>query len=446
MSTLPMNQASLPSGGYGSRQKQYDRQRLMTAGLRQRLLEGEPQMVAPGWTSALTGTQMSPMISAPDTATNIARALGIGLTQYNDNQITDAENTDATNKQADYKKAMSNFPKLMMGTNPDGTPRKLTEDEYIAKAGEWAGNLDGDNDLLAPIRASALSQTLAAPEKMFAREDRQKEAQEAYKLKELENARLAAERNGDRVEAARLQHEFLKETATQQQSLQMSIANQASADRRYGIDNRASGVNNPMNYSPELLTAINEGRVPMSGLNSRTAPLYDQLAKNNPTGDFTKIKMDQVLGMNPTYQTKAQAISYLPEVMDNVRIAGAALNYPENAPAAAVNQWMDKYGRNPDYTHYLTQRNDAMMTITNAMRGIGMSDKSIQMEQETLPTNASPKQFDAWYNAQIKALKPRTDATDKSLHKENKPVLTKTVDQSKPKAMDLDSYLKSQGH
>ncbi len=49
------------------------------------------------------------------------------------------------------------------------------------------------------------------------------------------------------------------------------------------------------------------------------------------------------------------------------------------------------------------------MSIASVMRGVGMSDKATELEQEVSHPTMSPRAIDAYINAQMVSLKPRLE-------------------------------------
>jgi hypothetical protein len=97
----------------------------------------------------------------------------------------------------------------------------------------------------------------------------------------------------------------------------------------------------------------------------------------------------------------------LPDVLENVRDAGKKLQLSNLAPVGAVQLWARKNMNDPAVAAYMSQRNDAMMTLAQVMRGTGATDKATAMEADAAPKHMSPQAWDAWYEGQIHALAPR---------------------------------------
>ena len=56
---------------------------------------------------------------------------------------------------------------------------------------------------------------------------------------------------------------------------------------------------------------------------------------------------------------------------------------------------------------------DTLLTLTGAMRAVGMSDLAQKAEDEAAPKMMSPRAFDAYIQGQYKALEPRLNLSRK---------------------------------
>ena len=61
----------------------------------------------------------------------------------------------------------------------------------------------------------------------------------------------------------------------------------------------------------------------------------------------------------------------------------------------------------------MAQRMDTLLTLTGAMRAVGMSDLAQKAEDEAAPKMMSPRAFDAYIQGQYKALEPRLNLSRK---------------------------------
>jgi len=91
----------------------------------------------------------------------------------------------------------------------------------------------------------------------------------------------------------------------------------------------------------------------------------------------------------------------------------------------------------------MTQRNDALLTITSIMRGNGATDQAHRAEIEAAPSTMSPRAFDAWAAAQMKALEPRIKQANKFTRS------TPAAPANAPTGIDvnaIDAELAKRGH
>ncbi len=153
--------------------------------------------------------------------------------------------------------------------------------------------------------------------------------------------------------------------------------------------------------------AVTEGRLDIGKINSRTASLFADAELANPGTDLAKKSADIQLSRNATFRQKAMTAEVLPEIMQNMVDAGKKVNFSNFEPLGQMQAWTLGKVNDPDLTEYMTQRNDALMTIAGVMRGVGMTDKAHQAEIEVAKPTMSPQALDAWFSGQMKSLAPR---------------------------------------
>jgi len=158
-----------------------------------------------------------------------------------------------------------------------------------------------------------------------------------------------------------------------------------------------------------LQQAVAEGRVDPTRINGRNAPIFAHMLEANPGLNMVNNHAFAVMMANPAYQTKANAATALPTVLENVRDAGKKLNFSKVQYIGKLQAFQKKQLNDPDFINYMNQRNDAVMTIANVMRATGATDKSIEMEIKAAPETMSPDAFDAWYTGQMASLQPRLE-------------------------------------
>lgn len=184
------------------------------------------------------------------------------------------------------------------------------------------------------------------------------------------------------------------------------------------IDANKSTGGGQWGLTPDEMAALNkaagEGRVDVTRLNSRTAKIQAGIFMANPGFDAMTNHGAAALIGNATAQQKAQMAAMLPDVLDNVRKAGQKVNFSDAKFVGNLQAFSKGQFNDPDFTAYMTQRNDAMQTLAQVMRGTGATDKATQMEADAAPKTLSPKAWDAWYGAQLKALTPRISIMERN--------------------------------
>lgn len=167
------------------------------------------------------------------------------------------------------------------------------------------------------------------------------------------------------------------------------------------------GLNLPDAETGALGRAINEGRLDPTRINSRNAHILASAEMNNPGMNFNRLHADAALQSNSTFQQRAMTLDALPQIISNVRDAGKKLDFSDVRTIGNMQGWVNGEFNDPNMTDYMTQRNDALMTIAGVMRGVGMSDKAHQAEIEAMHPTLSGPALDAWFHAQSTALAPR---------------------------------------
>lgn len=153
--------------------------------------------------------------------------------------------------------------------------------------------------------------------------------------------------------------------------------------------------------------AVTTGRLDPNRVNSRTASLFADAAIKNPKTDFSKIHADIALTNNAGFRQKTLVAETLPEVMQNMVDAGKKVGFSDLKSVGKMQSWLKGELNDPDMTEYMTQRNDALMSIAGVMRGNGMTDMAHKAEIEASSPTMSPKALDAWMRGQMKSLEPR---------------------------------------
>lgn len=168
-----------------------------------------------------------------------------------------------------------------------------------------------------------------------------------------------------------------------------------------------SGATGDSDIDAALSKAVAEGRLDPSRVNSRTAAVLGKIALANPTLNFNRMTADAALQKNSTFQQRAMTLESLPDVMNTMVQLGHKVGFDDNRTIGKMQAWYKGEFNDPDLQEYMTVRNDALMTIANVMRGVGMSDQAHRAEIEAANPTMSPKALDAWLRGQTASLEPR---------------------------------------
>ncbi len=196
-------------------------------------------------------------------------------------------------------------------------------------------------------------------------------------------------------------------TPYQQAQLGQSAAELAESRRYHDMGGGKSFPGLSEEDNTLLNEGISAGAIDPTRLNSRTAKIYVDVYRKNRGVNMVNAAGHAAMVRNAPYQRTINVAEALPTVLENVREAGKRLNYSDVAAIGKLQGWARGQVNDPDVVSYMTQRNDALLSIANVMRGVGMSDMATRMEQEVSAPSMSPRALDAWVDAQQKSLAPR---------------------------------------
>lgn len=169
-----------------------------------------------------------------------------------------------------------------------------------------------------------------------------------------------------------------------------------------------------------ITTAIQEGRLDPTRVNSRNAKIFAQTELGAPGTNYNRIHADASLQSNATFQQRAMSVDMLPGLLQNMTQLGKKLNggsgYNDLKSVGQMQQWMNGQTNDPDYTEYMTVRNDALLRLASVMRGVGMSDQAHTAEIEASAPTLAPYALDSWLKGQMSVVQPLLDRQNKITH------------------------------
>lgn len=92
------------------------------------------------------------------------------------------------------------------------------------------------------------------------------------------------------------------------------------------------------------------------------------------------------------------------ELLDDMEKTGEKLSYSDAKFAGVLEKFARGQVNDPVLTEYMTQRADSLFVLAAALKQNGVTDKSIQVEEEALHPTMSPRALKAWVNTQRRAL------------------------------------------
>ncbi len=268
----------------------------------------------------------------------------------------------------------------------------------------------------APVPATGVSGRVVAPAEQQARDAEAIKVMQGDRQK-WERALADAKASGDPKAIAKAQGDLDtldREIGRMQQS---AAAPAGPVSAKIAIKHGASALSPEQNaalFGPK--GAVTEGRLDIGKINSRTASLFADAELANPGTDLAKKSADIQLSRNATFRQKAMTAEVLPEIMQNMVESGKKVDFSNIEPVGQMQAWVLGKTNDPVLTEYMTQRNDALMTIAGVMRGVGMTDKAHQAEIEVAKPTMSPQALDAWYRGQMKSLEPRLKLNQSITH------------------------------
>jgi hypothetical protein len=110
---------------------------------------------------------------------------------------------------------------------------------------------------------------------------------------------------------------------------------------------------------------------------------------------------------------RKQNIEQASGLLDDLQKTNQTLDYSDVQFAALVDKWSKGQLQDPVFTEYMAQRADALFVLGNAFKQNGLTDKSIEIEEEAFRPTLAPKAFAGWVNAQKRALNRAANEMEK---------------------------------
>lgn len=91
-------------------------------------------------------------------------------------------------------------------------------------------------------------------------------------------------------------------------------------------------------------------------------------------------------------------------LLDDMKETNKKLNLSKLKYKGKLENWAKDVTNDPEFVRYRTQRADNLFQLTNALKQNGITDKSIEIEEQAAALTMTPEAFDAWYETQKTAL------------------------------------------
>lgn len=101
---------------------------------------------------------------------------------------------------------------------------------------------------------------------------------------------------------------------------------------------------------------------------------------------------------------RSQNIKTAYGLLDDMKKSADKVDFSKYKGVGMVQQFVKGQLNDPDLTEYMTQRADALFVLGNALKQNGLTDKSIEVEEEAFNPTLSVPAFNAWLKVQTRAL------------------------------------------
>ncbi len=277
-----------------------------------------------------------------------------------------------------------------------------------------------------PAQLANWKTQVAMGSKEFAKESIAKPTERATNTyKELTDTNPVSPTYGQVIPGSRIEMGVSPNTtATINAAAEQGRLNRANAEKVAKLRNSGdlTDEQNLALYGPN--GAVTTGKLDPYKISSRNSHILANAYLSNPNTDMNKLASDAAMMRNPPTMNRAYTTEQLPTIISNVVDAGKKVNYSDAKFFGKVQEFINGQSNDPDFINYMTQRNDALLTITSIMRGNGATDQAHRAEIEASPSTMSPKAFDAWAAGQMKALEPRLKQANKFTRTQPAPATT----------------------
>jgi hypothetical protein len=204
--------------------------------------------------------------------------------------------------------------------------------------------------------------------------------------------------------------------AQTQATASLGDLHQAQADNPGAFHPKGGFGNTSPDGVDALTKAVHEGRLDAMRVNSRNAPILAQMEQSTPGMNFNRLHADATLQSNAAFQQKAMSVDMLPGLLQNVTTLGKKVGYNDIRTVGKMQQWTNGETNDPDYTEYMTARNDTLLRLAGVMRGVGMSDQAHTAEVQAMSPTLAPYALDAWLKGQMSVVTPLLERQNKITH------------------------------
>ena len=194
-------------------------------------------------------------------------------------------------------------------------------------------------------------------------------------------------------------------------------ANVALSGQRLGLEQqrfaweKQGGVYSlPADQQQALNQAYADKRLDPMAVNGRNMHQIAQALVANPQLNAMALHGIAAGTANPLTQRNIANLSAIPDIVQNVSKAGTALNMSPVQFLGKVQAWQKGQLNDPQFTNYMTQRKDAILSLAQAFRGASATDQATKLEEEAFKPTLSPQALQGWLQGQLTSALPRMES------------------------------------